>query len=67
MTTGRSRRHRLVVAGIAAWMLAGLVVGELPDPPFDAVRFVVRLVLGALVAWFLVCCATRSFFQRRGD
>lgn len=49
----QKRKRRLVLGGIFVWLVIGILVGELRDPPFDIVRVVFRLFLAALMAWFL--------------
>lgn len=55
------------MVGLAAWVLTGTLVGEFRDPPFDLVRFLVRVLLGGLVAWSIVWFITRSFIPRSND
>jgi hypothetical protein len=60
-------RRRWIIAGLTAWVLLGTLVGEFRDPPFDLVRFLLRLVLGGLLAWFPVWLFTRPFCLRRNN
>lgn len=61
----QKRKQRLVLGGIFAWLVIGVLVSEFLDPPFDLVRVVFRLVLAALMAWFLSWIFTRSARGRR--
>lgn len=54
---GAPRRRRWVPVAVFTWLVIGVLVGELRDPPFDPVRVLFNTVLAGLMTWFLV-----SFF-----
>jgi hypothetical protein len=50
-----------------ALVLLGACVGELRDPPFDLLRFLLTLLLNGLTAWFLYWFSTVLLRLRRND
>jgi hypothetical protein len=59
-----ARQRRWILVSLIAWVLVGTIGGELGEPPFDLVRFVFRLVLGGLLAWFFVWLVRSPLFRR---
>jgi hypothetical protein len=51
---GAPRRRRWVPVAVFTWLVIGVLVGELREPPFDLVRVLFRTVLAGLMTWFLV-------------
>ena len=61
---GELRRRPRLAAAIYGWLLVGIVLGEVLEPPFDPVRLVFRLLLAGLMTWFLVSLSASSSGSR---